>query len=187
MDQIIEQLQAHLRDVELERAHILPMYTDDEYDHALLGDTWQDLEIEVTLDSGCVEHVCDAGETPGYSIVASPGSKRRQNFIVGNGHKIPNQGEVHLNLEAGVGGASKALAAVVQVAAITRPLMSVSKICDQDLICTFDKERARVTNSQGGLVCEFVRQGGLYVATMRLKRPTPAEPGNATPFPRPER
>ena len=171
-------------------APAFPITTDDqdEYDHALLGDTWQDLDIEVTLDSGCVDHVLDASETPGYCIVESPGSKRQQKFIVGNGQKIPNQGQVHLNLEADTGKSqASAIGAIFQVAAITRPLMSVSKICDQDLICTFTKEKATVTNHKGDVICDFIRRGGLYVANMRLKRPSNEPPGPSMPFARPDR
>ena len=59
---------------------------DDEYNQALPGDTWEDLEIQVTLDSGCVEHVMDAGEAPGYCVLERAGSKRKHHFVVGNGH-----------------------------------------------------------------------------------------------------
>ena len=188
----IEQITTKLKEYHEEQkktAQVFPITTDDpnDYDQALLGDTWQDLEIEVTLDSGCVDHVLDASETPGYCIVASPGSKRGQKFVVGNGHKIPNKGQVHLNLEADKGeSATSAIGAIFQVAAITRPLMSVGKIFDQDLICTFTKEKATVTNIDGEIICDFIRRGGLYVATMRLKRPS-SEPEPSMPFARPER
>ena len=110
----------------------------------------------------------DAGEAPGYCVLESAGSKRKQNFVVGNGHNIPNKGEVHLNLDAGKGP----LQAIFQVAGITRPLMSVSKICDQGLRCIFDDDKATVTDKKtGSVVCEFQWRGGLYVATMTLKRP----------------
>ena len=33
-----------------------------------------------------------------------------------------------------------------QVAEITRPLMSVSRICDQDLTCIFDKKEANIVD-----------------------------------------
>ena len=72
-------------------------------DDLLPCEEWQDVTIQVTLDSGCCDHVVDAGEAPGYCILESAGSKRRQNFVVGNGSKVPNQGEVHLNLDAKVG------------------------------------------------------------------------------------
>ena len=67
-------------------------------------------------------------ETPGYCVVDSPGSMRKQKFIVGNGHKIPNKGQVHLNLEADGSSGASAIGAIFQVAAITRPLMSVCKL-----------------------------------------------------------
>ena len=154
-------------------------------DEALLGD-WEDLEIEITLDSGCVDHVMDAAEAPGYCILESAGSKRKQNFVVGNGQRCPNKGEMHLNMEAFVGSMAYPIKSVFQIADITRPLMSVSKICDQGLQCIFMADKAVVKNAKNETVCEFQRRGGLYVATMRLKRPI--EPGtNAAPFPRPER
>ena len=188
MDQIAQQLDDHFQE-QKKVAPLFPITTDDqdEYDHALLGDTWQDRDIEVTLDSGCVDHVLDASETPGYCVVESPGSMRKQKFIVGSGHKIPNKGQVHLNLEADGGSGASAIGAIFQVAAITRPLMSVSKICDQDLICTFTKEKASVTNKHGEIICEFIRRGGLYVANMRLKRPSSDPPGPSMPFARPDR
>ena len=126
----------------------------------------------------------DAGETPGYCILESAGSRRRQIFVVGNGHKVPNQGEVHLNLDATVGNKTNKIRSVFQVAAITRPLMSVSKICDQGLVALFDKDKAQVKNEAGDTVCEFVRKGGLYVCEMRLRRPDTAKEENesTTPF-----
>ena len=119
-------------------------------------------------------------------MLQSAGSKRKQNFVVGNGHKIPNKGEVHLNLEAEVLGSKNQLQTIFQVADITRPLMSVSKICDQGLKCVFDKDKATVLNDKGEMVCEFQRRGGLYVTTMKLKRPV-EEGISKTPFQRPER
>ena len=49
--------------------------------------------------------------------------------------------------------------------------MSVSRICDQDLICTFDKKEARIQDENGATICTFERRGGLYVTTMKLKQP----------------
>ena len=150
------------------------------------------MPVEITLDSGCCDHVLHAGEVPGYTILQSAGSRRRQHFVVGNGHKVPNQGEVHLNLDTVVGGKTSNLRSVFQVAEITRPLMSVSRITDQGLIATFDNEKALIKNKSGDIVCEFQRKGGLYVTDMMLRRPTPeGGMGNsmvpAMPFGRPGR
>ena len=129
----------------------------------------------MTLDSGCCDHVMDAGEAPGYCILESAGSKRRQNFVVGNGSKVPNQGEVHLNLDAKVGEGLSSLRSVFQVAEITRPLMSVSRICDQDLDWWFSKKVAKILNQQGGVLAVFGRVGGLYEARMKLRAPKPVK------------
>ena len=161
---------------------LLPITVDDEHDQVLLGDQWEDVELEVTLDSGCVDHVMDSSDAPGYCILESAGSKRTQNFVVGNGHKVPNRGETHLNLEADVNGNKSPLQAIFQVADITRPLMSVSKMADQGLECLFKKEVALVMNNKGEVVCEFQRRGGLYVTTMKLRRPK--ETVDPQPFPR---
>ena len=78
-------------------AHI--MTTDDESD--VLGiDTCVDSDIEIILDSGCCEHVMDLADPPGCGaiLVETAGSKRKQNFVVGNGHRVPNEGQIHLNL-----------------------------------------------------------------------------------------
>ena len=109
-DQFLDQLAEHKEKMRVQNNDLstlgvqsnaaMPMTVDDDYDYALIGDTWQDIEIEITLDSGCVEHVLDAGDAPGYCLLQSAGSKRKQNFVVGNGHKILNKGEVHFNLEA---------------------------------------------------------------------------------------
>ena len=60
---------------------------------------------------------------------------------------------------------------VFQVAEITRPLMSVSKICEMGHKCIFDEHQAQVVSKSGKILCTFERKGGLYVAEMTLKSP----------------
>ena len=47
---------------------------------------WIDQAIEVTLDSGACDHILDMADAPGYAsfLVESPGSRRDQQYIVGN-------------------------------------------------------------------------------------------------------
>ena len=56
--------------------------------------TWQDVEFEVALDSGSIVNVCHPDDCPGYVIQESVGSKRGQNFVVGDGGKLANLGVV---------------------------------------------------------------------------------------------
>ena len=100
-------------------------------------------------------------------ITESPGSKRNQNFIVGNGSKVPNEGQVLLNLETTVSGKPSLIKSIFQVADITRPLMSVSRMCDQGLSAVFSATDAQIKNKQNETVCTFQRRGGLYVTTMK--------------------
>ena len=171
--------------VELARpqdADVLPVTTDDGENELMPITDWQDVEIEITLDSGCCEHVMDMAEAPGYVVTESPGSRRKQNFVVGNGQKVPNEGQFNLNLQTQVNGHENLLRSCFQVAEITRPLMSVSRICDQDLVCEFDKKEARIKDQNGATICVFERRGGLYVTTMKLKQPDSGP--NSTPFAR---
>ena len=154
------------------------MFTDedDDEDAECLNneEEWQDIEIEVALDSGSIVNVCHEDDAPGYELVESPGSKRNQHFIVGNGGRMPNQGEKHLNLEApkGTGSSTSLITSKFQIAAVTRPLMSVGHICDQGMDVAFNKVFAIVTDANVKEVCRFTRvKGGLYVCKMKLKSP----------------
>ena len=134
---------------------------------------WVDVEFEVALDSGCTDHVCAEEDVPGYVVVESPGSRAGQHFVVGNGARIANTGQSCLHLEA-TSQASKgnAIKSTFQIAKVSRPLMSVGKICDGGLDVLFGKTKADVKDDRNNVVCSFVRQpGGLYVAKLRLKSP----------------
>ena len=141
------------------------------------GDSWEDLEFEVALDSGSVVHVCALADCPGYLLQDSPGSRVGQQFQMGDGGQIPNLGQKSLNLsDEGLGSDVQS---VFQIAAVTRPLMSVGKICDEGHEVTFSNVCAVVRNKDGNELCKFHRDsGGLYVAKLRLRNPLG--------FPRPE-
>ena len=83
---------------------------------------------------------------------------------------MPNEGQVRLSMESkGDGGLD--MRGIFQVAEITRPLMSVSRMFDQDIVCIFAKNHARVENADGQVMARFGRDEGLYTCTMRLKKP----------------
>ena len=65
------------------------------------------------------------------------------------------------------------LSTVFQVAKVTRPLMSVSKICKDgkyDVLCRQDKAFILARDTQK-VIAEFERQNGLYVSTVQVKNP----------------
>ena len=78
---------------------------------------------------------------PGYVIEESPGSRVGQHFVVGNGARIPNTGQSCLNLESD-GPIANAIKSVFQIAKVSRPLMSVGRICDGGLFVNLFAKRA---------------------------------------------
>ena len=135
----------------------------------MANEDWNDLEFEVALDSGAVIHVCSPTDCPGYVLEESPGSKRGQAFLQGDGGTIPNLGQKSLNLCDSEGNDVRS---IFQIAAVTRPLMSVGRICDEGHEVLFNNVSAVVRDSGGTEICRFTRQpGGLYVAKMKLRSP----------------
>ena len=138
----------------------------------LSAEQWEDIEFEVALDSGSQDHVCDDVDCPGYATEESPGSSRGQCFVVGDGGKLANMGQRNLNMEP-LNDSRIAMSSCFQIARVTRPLMSVGKICDNGLEVKFTDSQAVVSNKEGVQICVFERKpGGLYLCKFRLKRPT---------------
>ena len=78
-----------------------------------------------------------------------------------------------LNLEATINSkpGGNLIKSIFQVAEITWPLMSLSRVCELGHKCVFDEYKAEVIAKNGTVVCTFKRKGGLCVAEMKLKAP----------------
>ena len=125
--------------------------------------------FEVALDSGAGDHVASKESAPTYKLVESAGSRAGQHFVCAGNKRIPNQGQMTLNLKGPDG--AKTIKSTFQVAQVTRPLWSVGRICDEGFKVTFDDQKAEVTDKNGKVVCRFDRHGGLYLSRLRLKNP----------------
>ena len=79
------------------------------------------MPFDVVLDPGAADHVVDNADTPGYTIHESPGSKAGSCFIAANGERIPNKGEVRLEMKSG----QIQITSTFQVSEISKPLWSV--------------------------------------------------------------
>jgi len=125
-------------------------------------------DIHVVLDSGAADYVVDNAETPGYHVRESIGSRLGAAFVAANGERIPNRGEVELDLKAG--GAK--IKWIFQVSQISQPLWSVGKLCDAGYSVTFERDHADIKQaSTGKKVGKFERKHGLYVGTFQLRNP----------------
>ena len=72
---------------------------------------------------------------------------------MGDGGTIANLGQKQLNLADNTVGSD--VQSIFQIAAVTRPLMSVGKICDEGHSVTFDNVCAVVRSKEGQELCRF--------------------------------
>ena len=126
---------------------------------------------EAALGSGAGDHVAARESAPCYTLEESKGSRIGQHFIGAGGHRMKNQGQMRLALRADNGKRGHDIRATVQAAKVTRPLLSVSKICDNGMKVTFDDKLAIIYDREGREVCRFVRSKGVYVAKMKIRNP----------------
>ena len=130
-----------------------------EEDKAVLAiDGWQDIMVEVTLDSGACRNVMPRECAPDYPIQDSNARRRGLAFVSGNGERVPKEDQFIFNLGADNGRGSHAqLAPTFQVAELTLPLMSVSQIYEQGFQFVFKDTHALDVDQAGETVCRFER------------------------------
>ena len=128
-----------------------------EEDETILSvDVWQDNIVDMILDSCACRHTMPQECVPGYQVQDSAHSRRGLGFIVGNGDRVPNEGKFVLNLDSDTGqGSPRACACAFQVADFTKPLMSVSQLCELGFQCVLKDTHALVVDPAGETVCRF--------------------------------
>ena len=126
------------------------------------------IKMDLVIDSGAADHVADTREAPGYEVTPSQGSRQGECWKTASGDLIPNRGEMILDLQSG----NSSITSTFQVGALSRPLWSVSKLCDAGCTVTFDSKKAVVVHqASGGQMTEFPRRGALYACDMLLRNP----------------
>ena len=90
---------------------------------------------------------------------------------MGNEAKVPTDGQSVLNLQA---NNNHTMATTFRLAKVSPPLMSVGRLCEAGMDVLFKKDGEDVLATDGNVVLRFERQsGGLYVARLKLKKPSP--------------
>jgi hypothetical protein len=70
-------------------------------------------------------------------------------------------------------GEARTVSSTFAVCDMVSPLMSVAQLCKNGHTCTFTKDQALVTSSDGEVLCRFEQSGGTYRAKLKLKAPSP--------------
>ena len=137
------------------------------------------IEVEMTLDTGATVHAADRVDFPGCLVLESPGSRAGQHFQTAGKKSIPNEGQANIELSTN----SVEMAMTVQIAKISRPLLSVTRMTESgelEVLCK--KDVALILDSKGKTVATFNKKGGLYICMMKYRNPKCKKPED---FPRP--
>ena len=152
--------------------HHLALFVEDEATLAQSEEEPEFYPLNVILDSGATDHVLSRSEVPGYSVEPSAGSRANRHYTDASGHPIVNEGEATVLVKLPAGNdVMNSASTTFQVADVTRPLLSVSKICEKgnDVLCR-DKV-AHVLDKEHNVVAQFEKRNGLYVSTLPVRNP----------------
>ena len=104
--------------------------------------------VTIAPDSGAVDHVTNLECLPTSALVGElTGARIGRPLIAANGEPMETHGEVVLECDGGEDGQSVASFAVTEV---TRPLQSISRICDQGYEVLFTGKEAKVRDPKTG-------------------------------------
>ena len=132
--------------------------------------------VRVIMDSGAAESVCPRSMAPQFTVVDSAASKAGVYYTSANGGKNINLGEQHVPVCLANGCRT---IAKFQVAEVSRPLMSVAKLCELGNRVIFGAAGGVILNLASGQMTHFQKEDGVYTFDMWV--PPLAE----SPFARP--
>ena len=165
----------HIGDLDMPRPLCALFNPEEEVNHLRAERKWA--KLEAVIDSGAAESVAPAAMAPWVPTKPSEGSKKGQCYMSANGAKLPNMGEKKFSMMTGEGNWAEA---TFQVAEVTRPLCSVTKICDRGNRVVFDSQGGYIENYASGVQTRFSRQNNVYVMDMFVEE-TAATPCFARP------
>ena len=146
-----------------------------------------EVEIEVAQDSGSVDHCANPKDIPKAVKIVKPENGKLRNFVAANGDRIKNYGKAHVSL---IQEGGNVVDGSFNVADVTRPLHSTGKICDESKEVLFTKGEATVVPA-GALsqflgavrhIAKYKRDGGLYLAKMKVRVRRDGKPANKPGF-----
>ena len=165
--------------------------TDKKHDGEILNLDWRSepeafdnkrwVKVKSVMDSGASAPVAPPQMMPSVKIVPSEGSKRGQRYSSASKHKLRNLGQQHIKAMTEEGDPTEVL---FQIADVSKPLVSVSAICEKGNRVIFGKAGGVVQNIKSGRLIPFYRENGIYVLTLWLEEGVDESP-EASTFTRP--
>ena len=111
------------------------------------------------VDSGASVPVVPPSMLPNVKVIPSEGSRRGQKFTSASKHKLKNLGEQRAKAYTEQCEAAEVL---FQIADVSKPLVSVSAICERGNRVIFGRGGGVIQNLETGQEIPFERKGGIY-------------------------
>jgi hypothetical protein len=123
-------------------------------------------KVKSIMDSGASAPVAPPDMLPNVTVRESPGSKRGQKFSSASKHKLKNLGEQRILACTEEGEDMEIL---FQIADISKPLVSISSICERGNRVLFGRAGGVVINNGSGKQIPFYKENGVYVLSMWMQ------------------
>lgn len=123
-------------------------------------------KVKSIMDSGASAPVAPPDMLPNVTVRESAGSKRGQKFSSASKHKLKNLGEQRILACTEEGEDMEIL---FQIADISKPLVSISSICERGNRVLFGRAGGVVINNMSGRQIPFYKENGVYVLSMWMQ------------------
>ena len=124
------------------------------------------VRVDSVMDSGASAPVAPPTMMPNVQVLPSEGSRRGQTWSSASKHKIKNLGEQRLRACTDEGDEMEVL---FQIADVSKPLASVSAICERGNRVIFGRNGGVVQSLKSGKLIPFERRNGIYVLSLWLE------------------
>ena len=124
------------------------------------------VKVHSVVDSGASAPAAPPSMVPSVAIRPTPGSRQGQKYTSASKHKLPNLGQQQIQACTESGTMTEVL---FQVADVSKPLVSVSAICEMGNRVIFGKSRGVVKNLKSGAETPFYRRNGIYILSLWLQ------------------
>ena len=114
----------------------------------------------LTVDSGAADHVMPIGWLLMFLVVKSIGSIRGLHYVAADGTRIPNVGQQLVKFMTLDGTWTELL---FQIAAINKPIVSVSKLNEAGYKVAFDENNSYIMHKKTKRVIKMKKEKGVFV------------------------
>ena len=124
------------------------------------------IKVEAAVDSGAADCVAPPELAGDYPITESEGQKSGLSYVAATGERLANEGQKTIAVRT-EGGMDTAM--TFQMAAVNRPLCSVSRICERGNRVIFGEKGGMIKNLRTGREIHFKRKNNVYTLEFWVK------------------